>query len=355
MNFWVDMDNAPHVHVLRPIILELERRGHHVEITARDYGQTIPLLEMYGLKYRRFGRHPGKNSLLKRLSFLMRSLLLIRFAVGGRFGAIFCHGARAVFPAARLFRIPLIVLGDYEYASLPRFMCRWMRLLLTPDVIPADVLVQRGVPMDRIHGYPGLKEDLYVHAFEPDPSFLQTMKIERDKVLVLVRPPATMAHYAVAESEILFFEVLDYLCSRTDVQILLLPRTNKQGEELKASVARRKCRNIHFPAAVYNGPNLIWHSDLVVSGGGTMNREAASLGIPVVSIYQGPIGGVDRHLIDTGRLLHVRSLAEMESIPLKKFDRKAAVRRREVGVRVRDYLVNRILEAAERDGGDRCS
>jgi predicted glycosyltransferase len=265
--------------------------------------------------------------------------------MGKRFDGIFCHGARSAFPAAHVLRIPLIVLGDYEHTAFPRFMCRWVRLLLTPDIIPADVLVRRGFRAEQIRGYPGLKEDLYVHGFEPDPSFFEDMGIDRKKKLVLLRPPATMAHYAVVESEVLFFKVLDYLCGSSDVELLLLPRTNEQREELIAYARQKSYTNLRFPAVVYNGPNLIWNSDLVISGGGTMNREAASLGIPVVSIYQGPIGAVDSHLIESGRLTHVKSLAEMKKVKLEKFSRRSSTRRHKIGLQVRDFLVDKILRA----------
>lgn len=346
MKFWVDMDNAPHVHVLRPIILELERRGHQVEVTARDFGQTLPLLRMYGLDAKRVGRHWGKNRVKKYLSFITRSLLLLFYGMGRGFDAVLCHGSRAVFPAAWLLRLPLISMCDYEHAALPRFMTLWQRLILVPSVIPREVFLRKGLPDERICGHPGLKEDLYIHDFQPDPTFLREMGIDEHRVLVLVRPPATMAHYAVAESGALFHQVLAYLGGRADLQLLLLPRTGEQGRELQNLVGKCGYENILFPDRVYNGPNLIWHSDLVISGGGTMNREAASLGVPVVSIYQGPIGAVDRHLIETGKLVHVKDIEDLKKIPLAKVDRKDQARDGETGRRVRDFIVDRLVETA---------
>ena len=156
------------------------------------------------------------------------------------------------------------------------------------------------MPRSRICGYPGLKEDLYVHDFRPDPSFLADLHIDPRSILILMRPPATMAHYAVKKSSVIFEHVLDYLCSTKCVQLILLPRTKQQSGEMKSLVSSRGYTNILIPDTVYNGPSLIWYSDLVISGGGTMNREAAALGVPVFSIYQGPIGAVDQHLISTG-------------------------------------------------------
>jgi predicted glycosyltransferase len=355
MKLWVDMDNAPHVHVLRPIIVELERRGHRVEITARDYGQTLPLLEFYGLKARCIGRHGGKNRARKYVSFIARTLSLVYFALGKRYDVAFSHGSRSIVPAARLLRLPLVSLGDYEHTAFPSFMRSWIRLLLIPDVIPIEAFAARGTPRDRICGYPGLKEDLYIHDFQPDPSFLAELHIDPKSILILIRPPATMAHYAVKQSSVIFDQVLNYLCGLRNVQLILLPRTIQQGDELKELISERGYMNIVIPDKVYNGPSLIWYSDLVISGGGTMNREAAALGVPVFSIYQGPIGAVDRHLIDTGKLVHVKDFDGIRNIPLGKSTRGGRISMRESGSQLTDFIVSRILKVAENAQGTPCA
>lgn len=355
MRFWVDMDNAPHVHVLRPLIVELERRGHRVDITARDYGQTLPLLEYYGLPARRIGRHGGKNRLRKYLHFATRTLSLLLFALGKRYDAAFSHGSRSIVPVARLLHLPLISLGDYEHTSFPNFMKPWIDLLLVPDVIPSEVFSEDGKPNGRVCGYPGLKEDLYVHDFQPNPSFLDELHIDPRSILILMRPPATMAHYAVKQSSVVFDRVLDHLCGHDQVQIILLPRTSQQAEELKSLLAKRGYSNVVIPEKVYNGPSLIWYSDLVISGGGTMNREAAALGVPVFSIYQGPIGAVDRHLIAAGKLVHIRDIEDLQRIPLAKAARRGNVPRSDIGPRLTEFIVSRILEAARNGRGSACA
>ncbi len=346
MKFWVDMDNAPHVHVLRPLIAELEARGHRVEITARDYGQTLPLLRLYGLSARRVGRHGGKSRIRKYIAFVTRTLGLIAFGLGRGFDAALCHGSRSIVPAAHFLRVPLVSMGDYEHTTFPNFMKPWIRLLLVPEAIPLEVAARDGMPVERVHRYPGLKEDLYVHDFTPDPSFLSEMGIDPRRVLVLLRPPATMAHYAVRQSSVVFEEVLDYLAGRPDAQVIVLPRTCLQDAEVRSLVCQRAYRNVIIPGEVYNGPDLVWYSDLVISGGGTMNREAAVLGVPVYSIYQGPIGAVDRHLIETGRLVHVKDVAELRRIPLCKTTPRQWKPGCTAGARVKVFIVSRILETA---------
>lgn len=352
MRFWVDMDNAPHVHILRPLIVELQRQGHKVDITARDYGQTLPLLHMYGLNAVRIGRHAGPNGLKKRLFFVFRTLSLFFYAMGKGYCCAVCHGSRSLLVAGALLRIPVVTMSDYEYASIPRAMAKMASLVMIPDVIPPAEYVRKGIPVERIVQYPGLKEDLYIHNFEPDPSFIGELRIDRRRVVVLVRPPATMAHYAVKESGVLFYEVLSYLGSLVNIHTIVLPRTIKQDEAVRAFVRDHNYTNVHFPARVYDGPSLIWYSDVVISGGGTMNREAAALGVPVVSIYQGPVGAVDQNLVETGRLSHVKSLAEFKKIELVKSDRDNGRRSVEVGARLCAFVIDRIIRTSRNGRGE---
>lgn len=346
MRFWVDIEGAPHVLVFTPLIRELERRGHEVRVTARDYGQTIPLARMYGLSFKQIGSHWGKWLLLKYMSVLTRSIELLFFAIGKRFDLVFGN-SRAVFLAAHLLKIPLVVIDDYEYSALPATFAKWMTLMLFPEVIPSTIFEERGFAAAKLCGYPGLKEDLYVHETTPDSSFLSEHGMDPAKVIVLLRPPATMAHYAVPESEKLFFEIMDYLSQLNDVHVLMLPRTIDQAKTLQAYLHRHVGRNIFFARRVYEGPRIILCSDLVISGGGTMNREAATLGIPVYSIYQGPMGCVDRHLIDTGKLKHVDRIEVVKEIQFKKLERPKPEERCGAAQMLSSFIVNKLLACAE--------
>ncbi len=348
MKFWADIDNAPHVLVLRPLIAELERLGHQVEITARDYGQTIPLLAMYGMRFTQIGKHWGKNRLMKYLSILTRSVSLLFYSIGRRFDGAFCHGARAILFPAHILNIPLVVLSDYEYAELPEFVVKWARLHLHPDVIPSSMFSPRGDDSTRHCGYPGLKEDLYIHDTTPDQSFISDLGMDGIKVIVLIRPPATMAHYAIPESGRFFYQVLDYFCSRPKVQILLFPRTGHQENELRHYLRDRGASNVFFPNRVYDGPGVMQAVDLIISGGGTMNREAATLGVPVYSIYQGPIGAVDQHLIASGRLKHLRTIEMVSEIPLIKRKTPLDDRNRNDGRKTRAFIVEKIIECSKK-------
>jgi hypothetical protein len=161
--------------------------------------------------------------------------------------------------------------------------------------------------------YRGLKEDVYTATFHPDPSILAQLGVTTDEILVTVRPPATEAHYHNPEADRLFVEAVNVLGATAGVRMVILPRTVSSQGELIHRTWPRWCeeRRIIVPDRALDGLNLVWFSDLVVSGGGTMNREAAALGVPVYSIFRGKLGAVDRYLAREGRLVLIEKPEEV--------------------------------------------
>lgn len=347
MNVWVDIDNAPHVLVLDPILRELEARGCRYSITARDYGQTLPLLDLYNRQYSKFGHHAGSNKGKKLIELATRSISLCRFARDQSFDVGVCHGSRGIIFPSVLLRMPLVVLMDYEYAFSWLFR-RGAAKILMPEVIPDGRLRELGFDLSKIVKYPGLKEELYVYEFEPDASVLDDLQVERDKVVVVIRPPATMAHYHRPESEDLFWAALTSLARRKDTCVILLPRTAAQAEEIKDRL--RDLAGVIVPKRAVHGPNLLWHADLVLGGGGTINREAACLGVPVYSFYRGPLGAVDRYLADTDRLRLLSSENDVSRIRVEKRSRNRLPKLRERSSTLRRFIADAILETARGNG-----
>jgi predicted glycosyltransferase len=166
-----------------------------------------------------------------------------------------------------------------------------------------------------VFNYPGIKEDVYVPDFKPDASILKEFGINEIELLVTIRPPATEAHYHNPESELLFEATIDFLGQHENTRMVILPRNEvKQTAWVKSNWSTLcESRKIIIPEHVVDGLNLIWHSDLVISGGGTMNREAAALGVPVYSIFRGKIGAVDRYLSNNGRLVLLTSVEDVRT------------------------------------------
>lgn len=305
---WIDLDNSPHVPFFKPIIHELNNRGYAVMLTARDCFQTCGLADCYNLRYRRIGKHYGKDKIMKVAGLIFRTLKLAPTVLKEKPDLALSHGSRAQLLLASILRVPSIVITDYEYA----------RVLSRPDwVIAPDVIHNNSINIDKNHifKYPGIKEDVYVPFFEPDPSKKEELGLRDEDIIITVRPPATEAHYHNSESEVLFGAVIDFICRKDNTQIVMLPRNGKQIAEIR-KLWPEWCTNgkIIIPDHVVDGLNLIWYSDLVISGGGTMNREAAALNVPVYSIFRGKIGAVDNYLSRIGRLTLIEST---EDIPTK--------------------------------------
>jgi len=305
---WVDIDNSPHVPFFLPVIEELQKKGFGLILTARDMYQVCELLDFFHLPCEVIGRHYGKNKVLKVLGTCLRASQLIPIAAKLHPNLAISHGSRAQTLVGKVLGIPTIMMHDYEHSIKTGFIePDW---ILVPDVIPASAMSSQ---LERVLRYPGLKEDVYIPRFRPDPCILSRLGISPDDLVVTLRPPATEAHYHNPESDKLFAETLRFLADKPYVRTVTLPRNAKQGAQL-----RKNCPDLIaagsmiIPETPVDGLNLIWFSDLVVSGGGTMNREASALGVPVYSIFRGKIGAVDKYLAEKGRLTLIEDVKDIQ-------------------------------------------
>jgi len=306
---WIDLDNSPHVPFFRPIVKELEARGYSVLLTARDCFQVRGLAEQLHLNCKPIGHHYGKNRVMKLLGLGIRSAQLLPLVRRARPVLAVSHGSRSQLVAAKLLGIPTLQIVDYEFAKIWAFVTpSWA---MTPSMIPDGALK---MDSERVLKYPGIKEDVYAASFVPQDGIRQTLGVSEPEILVTIRPPASEAHYHSPDSDTLFTATINYMAQIPSVRMVVLPRTPKQGQEISASWPQLcSSRTLLIPEQVVDGLNLIWHSDLVISGGGTMNREAAALGVPVYSIFRGTIGAVDHHLAAEGRLVLLESPADLET------------------------------------------
>ncbi len=306
---WIDIDNSPHVPFFLPIVDELEKQGIELTLTARNMYQVCELLDFFKLPCKVVGGHWGKNKILKILCNCVRVLQLIPTVRKARPDLALSHGSRAQLLACKILGIPTIMLHDYEFSTKTGFLeADWV---LMPDVIPDGLMSKKSA---RVLRYPGLKEDVYIPRFRPDPSIFSELGISPDNLVVTVRPPATEAHYHNPESEVLFAETMRLLSSHPNIRAVTLPRNARQSQQLQAEwsdLIASGCMVI--PKSPVDGLNLLWFSDLVVSGGGTMNREAAALGVPVYSIFRGKIGAVDHYLANQGRLTLIETPSEVQT------------------------------------------
>jgi predicted glycosyltransferase len=303
---WIDLDNSPHVPFFAPIIEELEQRGYSTFVTARDAYQVWELADFFHLNYTRIGRHYGKHRLLKVLGTCFRALQLMILVRRKRPDLAVAHGSRSQTLASLLLGIPSVAIFDYEFVNASAlFKATW---LIVPEIVAKSTQFNQ----DKVLKYPGIKEDVYAPGFKPDPSIQSVLGLKGNDVVVTVRPPATEAHYHNPESDTLFEAVMELLGQASGVKVILLPRNSRQALSLRKSWPNLfDTGKVTVPERALDGLNLIWYSDLVISGGGTMNREAAALGVPVYSIFRGKIGAVDRYLADSGRLVLLKSIDDV--------------------------------------------
>jgi uncharacterized protein len=303
MRIWVDLTNSPHVLVMRPVIRALEQRGAEVLVTARDFAQTLGLCERHGLACEAIGHHRGGRLAAKGIGLLSRSLALARWARGRGIDVALGHGSNDVTVAARLLGIPSATAFDYEWAKVQHNVnCRLAGAIVVPDAIPLDRLTRYGATAAKYRPYPGLKEEYYLADFEPDRAVLDELGLDPARPIAVVRTPPAVSLYHRFENP-LFAQVLDRLRGE---QTVVLPRTEAQRAELGGFIV---------PEQAIDAQSLVAYADLVISAGGTMNREAVALGTPVWTTFEGRLGAVDEQLIAAGRL---RRLARAEDVALEK-------------------------------------
>jgi uncharacterized protein len=322
VRIWIDLTAPAHPVVFRPVVERLRTAGHEVEVTARDYAQTLALARRLGVAHRPVGAHGGAKRTRKLAMLLSRSFELWRFARRRRFDLAIAHGSNDLAVVAAALRIPAVDMFDYEWATLQHTVgCRPARRVMTPDAIPPERLRRYGVGAAKLAQFPGLKEEYYLADFALDRGVLDELGLDPARVLVAVRPPPDVSLYH-RKANRLFPQVLDHIGRDPDVHAVVLPRTEQQ---------RRFLRWLSLPSLVVpddavDGQSLVALVDLVVSAGGTMNREAVALGTPVYTTYGGRLGGVDEALIREGRL---RPLTDPRAIELVKRDGGAGFERRD--------------------------
>ena len=314
MRLWIDLANSPHVPFFRALIARFTAAGHEVETTARDFAETLPLARSAGMDPHVVGKHGGRNVSSKTGNLAGRAWELARWARKRRFDLAISHNSYSQILAGRLAGIKTITLMDYEHQPANHLAFRLASRVIVPATFPAESLRRYGAGVGKVRRYHGTKEDVYLAQFQPDPSFgarLCELGVNPDNVLVLMRPPALEALYHRFQNT-LFDEALEMLLAKENVRVVLLPRNYAQREQYSAR------ERLIVPPSPLPGPDLIAASDLVISAGGTINREAAALGVPAASIYAGEWAAVDEQLVREGRLQRISSNTDLQELPIEK-------------------------------------
>jgi predicted glycosyltransferase len=310
---WVDFTNTAHVIVLRPLVERLEAAGHEVELTARPLSHTVELLEDWGRPHAVIGRHGGVRRRDKAAAAADRVRRLLGWARGRGLDRALAHGSTDVPVVSRLLRIPNTTMFDYEWAATQHHVnCRLANRVLVPEAIPPDRLRRYGARGAKLIRYPGLKEEYYLSDFEPDRAVLAALGVpDPPEVLCVVRTAPSYALYLGGSETPLLARVLERAAADPRVWTVVLARTDEQRSAVRGLALER----VAVPERTVDGRSLVALADVLVSAGGTMNREAAVLGTPVWSMFEGPLGGVDELLVREGRLRLLHDAEEIAFAP----------------------------------------
>ena len=340
MRIWIDLDNSPHAHFFPPIIRRLEEAGYRVVLTARRFGQVEEIAQSHGLDYVVIGQHRTPRLFVTRAgATVLRALRLAIFAYKNRSDIAVNHGSRAQVIAAWLLRIPVMAIYDYEFVYSELFS-RMATKLLLPETIPSLTLENQRVNMKKVIRYPGFKENVYLSGWHDSPAVIHDLKLDPDRLIITVRPPATWAHYQDPLSDVLFRALVERLRGDQDAQVVVLPRTREQGESLKRAYGMDSLPFLVSEKSV-DALSLMARSDAVLSGGGTMAREAAIIGTPAYSLFAGKPGAVDAALERAGRLTILRKIEEVSNLRFEKCTR--TFRFNSADARTREVILQHII------------
>ncbi|QWV93950.1 DUF354 domain-containing protein [Geomonas oryzisoli] len=316
MKIWIDLSAAPDPYFFRPIIESLKRRGQKVLITSRDFSETVAIARHCRFQFEVVGRNGDGRLLDKFKCTWLRTFQLARLARKHRPDVAVSFNSYSQGLAAKFLGIRFVTFMDYEYHPLTDLAFCLADDVVLPAGYDAAMLSKQSGQGEILHRFEGLKEDIAVSSFIPDAGTekqLALLGINSSQVLVTVRPPPDNSCYHRFDNE-LFYQVLSFVAGRPKVKILYLPRNGTQLEKAKAL----RLENLVPLPFFMDGHQLVYHSDLVISAGGSMNREAVALGIPAYTTFKGRMAGVDKVLIESGQLKQIRSPHDFPNIAVQK-------------------------------------
>lgn len=341
---WIDLSTAPDPLFFKPIARRLRAQGHDVWITVRDYGETVAIASQCGLEAEVVGRHGGGTMRGKAQAIWSRSRALASRAAEMTPTAAVSFNSYAQAIAARRRRIPFITITDYEHQPANHLAFRLAQRVIVPEGFDPAMLRKQGARSDRVVFFGGLKEDVTLADFTPDPRFpdvLARIGIAPGQIVVAMRPPATSSSYHRFDNDF-FYDVLVRVAADPRHTALLLPRYPEQAEHVRGL----GLSNVIISQETLDGLNLVYWSDVVISAGGSMNREAVALGTPAYTVFAGRMAGVDEVLLETGALTHLRSQDDLDRMTIQKKTMSPSA----IASGAVDEVLGAILAASARSG-----
>lgn len=273
MKIWIDITNTPHVNVLMPIIKHLEQK-HELIFTARDFSETLPLLEKNGIRPIVYGNYRGKSRIKKVLGLLQRMFIML-FKLP-KFDLAFSLGGNYTSAIAFLRGKKSIVFSDNDI-SFKFFSFALGSYFIFPFYFNYKKIQKKYNLKDKqIKTFNGFKEDIYIASFTPDKSFVKQLPF---KEYITIRPENLKASYVPKDSKTIVPELFKLFINEN---ILFLPRYEEEKKYAEGY------SNVWYPNGPLSGLDVCYHTKAMLTGAGTFAREAALLGVPAVSFFPNP-------------------------------------------------------------------
>jgi uncharacterized protein len=298
MKIWIDLTNSPHVNFFDRMIRELKKK-HEVLLTCRDLANTIDLLQISGFSHYVVGKHYGQSTMRKMLGFLIRIGQLYKFLKNKGIDVAVSHSSFYSPVVSKLMGIRCIYLNDNEYAEGNKISFLFADKIMVPEFLDIEKVKKQWAKEEKIIRYPGVKEGVYLWAYEPVIS--NNGDNGENKKSIFIRPEPWTAQYYKGKRD--FIDEL-LIGIKDKYETILLPRGKVQEEHYRQD----KFAGITVPDKSMSLNEIMSKCDLFIGAGGTMTREAAVLGIPTISIYQDELLDVDKYLIDNGFMIHKKDL-----------------------------------------------
>ena len=293
MKIWIDISNAPHAHFFKHLIKRLKE---DVVVTTRAFDSVPQILDINNISYTIIGSHGGSDVKEKLLASSKRILELAEFIADQDIDlAIYKHSVEAPRVAYGL-QIPSLCVVDNEHAvAQNKLMLPLSTKVVAPRCIPAEKIMQFGVKRKDLIQFNGICELAHVSNFTPDPGVLTTLGLNPDQKIVVMRPEPAKANYFNGDRKKTIIKKI--LQNNSFDQCVVFPRFDEQKKVLQFP-------NTVIPEEAVDALSLMYYADLVISAGGSMNREAICVGTPAISTYPEKLLSVTRFLIDLGLKKH---------------------------------------------------
>jgi predicted glycosyltransferase len=307
MKIWFDLSNSPHINLFAHLIAELQAEGHEVVITCRPLANTVPLLELHGLRHRVIGIHYGGRLAPKLLGYPIRVLQLWRHLRREHLDVAVSQSSFHSPLAAWLLGVRSIYMNDNEHAmgNVPAFV--FATKVMVPEFLGTRRLRRQGADPRRVVHYPGVKEGIYLWSLRAAPAAPALQGPRRPRVYV--RPEPWTAQYYKGRRNFMD-EIL--IGVRDRAEVVVLPRGAEQGRHYRSEAFA----GIRVVDGALDIAAIVADCDFFVGAGGTMTREMAVLGVPTVSVYQDELLAVDRYLLGVGAFVHEPALTAQRLLEL---------------------------------------